>query len=649
MVSYQNPSNWFKSGKFWLVVAVLAMLIYQLLYSIIYMYEPGIHRVIHLGFCFVVVFLDLLASNSSSKLKRLFFFILVIFSIAIAIELAVLFNDFPQMAALPPLEYLIPSMISLALCFLVTWYRYGKLFPIMALLSFAFVILGPYFLPPAISPPQVSIFRLMSWAAADIQQEWGVYGNLVGFMANYMWLFMILGAFIQAFGGIRFIQTLGNVVTSKLASGPGMLAVITSALVGMITGVTTANIAITGSFTIPLMKKYGYTPEEAGAIEMSASNGGQIMPPVMGMTAFVMAEFIGVPYARVMLYAIFPALLYFFAVGLYVEIMARKKTIKSQSLKPVEKINVKELLLDSAPFIVPFAIIVLTMTLGFSLMFVGFWSILGALVTGVMFSYLRKGVKIDWIEAKNTIVDGIIVASEMTIVCGLLGAMTAMLEMSGLGITMGSAALELSGGNMFLILLFAAVVCIILGMGLPTVASYVLVATVLAPPLVRMGVPLINVHFFIFFFAICANITPPIGIGILVAAKLAGGRYTATAFEGIKAAYVSFLIPFLYIYTPAILLQFGRLTVTEIATQFTISLVLTINLSILFCNFAWTRLNIFEKVLLAVAFILTLSSVIFPVYRGLLIMIACVVLIISLGLNFRESKALNIGSIIGRA
>jgi TRAP transporter 4TM/12TM fusion protein len=555
----------------------------------------------------------------------------------ITVELALIFERFPTMAVLPPMEYMVPTFLSLVLCFILSWARYGRLFPLLSLVGFAYVVFGPGLLPQFVAPPRVGIPRLISWAAADVQQDWGVYGNLVGFMANYMWLFMILGAFIQAFGGISFIKKVGNIVGSKLASGPGILSVITSALIGMITGVTTANIAITGSFTIPLMKKHGYTPAQAGAIEMAASNGGQILPPIMGMTAFVMAEFIGYPYSKLIIVAFIPAVLYFLCLGLYVELTARK-----EHYKPIqaERLDVKNLLLDSAPFTIPFFILVLLLTLGFTLMYVAFWTILAIFVIGILSSTLRKA-RIDWTDALQKMVHGTVIASETTIICGLLGALTAMLEMSGLGIKLGTFALGVSGGQTFIVLILSALVCLILGMGLPTVAAYVLVATIMAPPLTSAGIPLIAVHLFILFFAVCANNTPPVGFGIILAHRLAGGSYMATAYEGLKATFVSYLLPFLFIYSPAIILQFNGVSPVNIVLQFANTLLLIICLSMVFCNYAVTRLTHIQRGALGCSVFFCLLAVAYPELRGLFFILGLIGSVLAVGINYSRSRCTN--------
>jgi TRAP-type uncharacterized transport system fused permease subunit len=333
------------------------------------------------------------------------------------------------------MEAMVAAGIGLLFCFVLTWQRWGKIFPILTLVVFGYVVFSPYIpiVPEALQAPQVSFPRIWTWIAGDIAMEWGVYGRMLGFMANYLWLLMLFGVFLQAFGATRFIQKAGMLLSSKLASGPAMLAVVTSAMLGSVTGVTASNIAITGSFTIPLMKQRGYTSEEAGAIEMAASNGGQYLPPIMGVTAFIMAEFIGVPYAKVALFALIPALLYFLCVGIYVQLRAVKRGLTP--LPP--QVSAKETLLDAPLFIAPFVTIVILLAMAYSLVSVAVFSIVATLLVGILFHFARRAARIDWGAAKQTIVKGVTMTCEVSIIAALLGALTAMLEMSGLGYRFG--------------------------------------------------------------------------------------------------------------------------------------------------------------------------------------------------------------------
>ena len=605
--------QWLRKSENLLLVAAVLMTLYQLLYTQLVPYETGIHRIIHLGLSFVVTLLAIFVG--ARKPVRFVTAFLLLLSVATTAELVVIFPKVLGSFVLPPVQAMVGGNMGLLLCFVLTWWRYGKLFPVICFGVFAYVIFGPYVLPEALKPPEVSLLRILSWTGGDIASESGAYGGLVGFMSTYMWLFMIIGAFLQAFGGMRCIQGIGALVSTKLSSGPAALAVVCSSLVGMVTGVTGANIAVVGSFTIPLMKKAGYTSEEAAAIEEAASAGGQIMPPVMGVTAFIMAEFIGMTYFKLTLHAYVPALFYFFAVFLYIQLRAMKA-----HHKPLPgKVDRKALLLDLPLFIVPFAVLILLLMRGYSLMFVAFWSIGATVAVGLMSHALRKGARINWSDARDKLVGAAVMASEITVICGVLGALTGILEMSGVGYMMGNFALRISGGNLFLLLTFTAVVCLILGCGLPTISSYILTATVLAPPIVSLGVPVLAAHMFVFVYAVFANLTPPIGFGIVVASAMAKSDYWRTAGEGLKVAFLAMLLPYFFVYTPAILLLFKGLSGLDILRHFAIVLTFTISLSCVLANYCLTKLHIVEWVLFAIGIAFPLLSLAVSTMQGSLL------------------------------
>ena len=394
----RNKETWL-SKETWLAIIVFVMIFYQLLYTQVFLWGHHEHRIIHLGFCLAIASL----SMASSRRNRFFIPLLVAISTWLTIQLLLIYPSVMSSICLPPTLAVVCSMIALIFCAVLTWREFGILFPVVGLLALAYILLGPHFLPLAVRPPGVSVLRVISWIAADIEAEWGIYGSLLSLFANYIWLYMIFGAFLRAFGGLRFVQQVGNVFSTKLASGPAVLAVVTSALLGSLTGSTTANVTITGSFTIPLMKEKGYTREQAGAIELAASNGGQILPPIMGATAFILADFTGIPYIKVCLFALIPALLYFATVFLYVQFQAKKA-----HLTPMPGgVNRRQLLLDAPLFVLPFLILVLLLVQGYSLMFVGFWAIVSTMGLGIISGLLRKEARIDWSEARKALVGGV--------------------------------------------------------------------------------------------------------------------------------------------------------------------------------------------------------------------------------------------------
>ncbi|MBI4186247.1 MAG: TRAP transporter fused permease subunit [Chloroflexi bacterium] len=630
--------RWLTRIESWLIIVVMAMIVYQLLYTQLFLYDPAVHRIVHLGFSFTVIFLAMLVAvprlkTVASRLRRYLLLLFLVVGIGITAQLFIIFPQSVTTQYLPLPQAMVAGAIALFFCFLLTWWRYGKVFGVVVLLAFLYVIIGPHILPEDIQPPQVSFLRLLAWTAADIVSEQGVYGDLLGFVANYMWLFMLLGAFLQAFGGLRFIEKIGLYASTKLASGPAALCVITSSLVGMVTGVTAANIAVVGSFTIPMMKERGYTPEQAGGIEEAASNGGQIMPPIMGVTAFILAEFIGIPYVKLTYHAYIPAFFYFFGVFLYIQLQAMKHGFTPL---PPMKVSGKELLVDAPNFLLPFVVLILLLVKGYSLMFVSFWTIIAIIATGLISGFARKGARISWRQAKDRLVVGTVNACDMAIITGLLGALTAILEMSGLGYFLGNFLLKLSGGNLFILLLFTALFCLILGTGLPTITAYILTAVVLAPAIVSLGVPVLAAHLFVFVYAVAANVTPPIGYGIIVAQRIAGGTFWGTAWEGLKACFVTFFLPFFFVYAPAVILLLDGLSIPTIVVQFIIALLITVCLSFLMSNFCLATLGLAEKALFGTSLVLSLLALIFTSQSWPLIAVALAAFLLGVALSRRQ-------------
>jgi len=279
------------------------------------------------------------------------------------------------------------------------------------------------------------------------------------------------------------------------------------------------------------MKKAGYKPEQAGAIEAAASSGGQIMPPVMGAAAFAMSGITGIPYLHIVVAAVIPAILYFVVLGLYAQFQATKLNLPNM----VEPIDFREMLLRAPLFLIPIGLIVYFLIIGNTLMYSAFWGIISSILLSLARKQTRSSLKI-WAEGFTK---GALAGAQIGMSCACIGMVVE----------------TWSGGNMGIALLIIMVISIILGMGVTTLAVYVLVAMVTAPVLMKMGMPLLSAHFFVFFYALFSMVTPPIGMGAVIASKLAGADYLKTASEAVKAAIAGFVLPFLIIWNPVLLLK----------------------------------------------------------------------------------------------
>lgn len=529
-----------------LPVVALVMIFYQLIYTQYLIQGPTAHKITHLSLAFIVVLLSLIYKEKEGRpLRWLLLAVSIGFSAYLMINLAEIMM-FRQ--SIPITSDIIVGVIVLITTFIVAYQVLGKTFVIIAGACVVYLVLGRY-LPHPFTVAPVGFTRIIMWLSAGVGIEQGVYGPILGLSANYLFLLIVFGGMLYAFGGVRFIMGVGKWLGSKFKSGPAAVAVVGSSLLGSMTGSTVANVTITGAYTIPLMKKGGYLPKQAGAIEAASSNGGQIMPPVMGATAFIMSGFTGIPYIHIAAAVLIPAILYYLGLLIYVQINAYKLDIDVES----EPVNGKELLFDAPLFVVPLGVLIFLLTQGFSLPFVVFWSIASLVVLSLVFS-LRKEARLNFQEVIQALTKSARTACDVTIINALIGVVATSIETSGMGIKLPLLVDEISGGILIIALFITMISSILVGMGVPTPAAYMLVAIGAAPALVKMGVPLLQAHLFPFIFAVFSHLTPPIAIGALVASQLAEAEYWPTSWEALKAASTAFLLPYLIVFAPVIVL-----------------------------------------------------------------------------------------------
>ena len=530
-----------------LPVVALVMIFYQLIYTQYLLQGPTAHKITHLGLAFIVVLLSLINNEKKGRtLRWILLVISLIFSTYLMVNLSEIMM-FRQSIPLP--SDIVIGVVVLIVTFIVAYQVLGKTFVIIAGVCICYLVLGRYFPHPFTVAP-VSFARIIMWLSAGVGIEQGVYGPILGLSANYLFLMIIFGAMLYAFGGVRFIMGVGKWLGTKFKSGPAAVAVLGSSLLGSMTGSTVANVTITGAYTIPLMKKGGYEPKQAAAIEAASSNGGQIMPPIMGATAFIMSGFTGIPYIHIALAVLIPAILYYLGLLIYVQINAFKLDIQVDH----ETINGKDLLLDAPLFVVPLGVLVFLLAKGFSLPFVVFWSIMCLVVLSLILS-IRKEARLSFEGVIAALTKGARTACDVTIINAIIGVVATCIETSGLGIKLPLLVGEISGGILIIALFITMISSIFVGMGVPTPAAYMLVAIGAAPILVKMGVPLLQAHLFPMIFAVFSHLTPPIAIGSLVASQLAESEYWPTSWEALKAASTAFLLPYFIIYAPVIILR----------------------------------------------------------------------------------------------
>jgi len=416
----------------------------------------------------------------------------------------------------------------------------------------------------------------------------GIFGLPIAISASYVVLFILFGAFLQASGGGKFFTDVAFGLVGRSIGGPAKAAVVSSSLMGTMSGAAVANVVTTGTFTIPLMKKSGYPPHLAGAIEAVASTGGQFVPPVMGAAAFMIAQIVNVPYGTVALAAIIPSVLYYFYLYLCVDLEAKKAGLKIINKADVP--SVKDAFKERGHLLIPLVVLIYCIVVGYSPGKSIFWSI--ALI--IVVSFFRKSTRMSIKDMLLAMENGIQNAIPVAVACAAAGIITGIISLTGVGLRFSSILISLSGNSEFLMLVMTMVASIILGMGLPTSAAYVILAVLTAPALINMGAPPLAAHFFIFFFGCVSTITPPVALSAYAGAGIAGADPMKTGFTAFRLGLVGFIIPFIAVYRPAILLQAEAWRVVLFTV---LALAAIVGLTYCSVGFRNKKLGVFERLL----------------------------------------------------
>jgi TRAP transporter 4TM/12TM fusion protein len=459
----------------------------------------------------------------------------------------------------------------------------------VAALVYAFV--GPS-LPGLLAHRGYGPVRLLEQLYLSTEGIWGVP---LGVSADFVYLFILFGAVLDVAGGGGLFIALANRIAGRTRGGPAKTAAVASGLMGSLSGSAVANTVTTGAFTIPLMKRAGFTPRWAAAVEATASTGGQLMPPVMGAGAFILATWTNIPYVQVALAALVPALLFYAALLCAIHFRAARMGIEPSAADAEEEI------LARLHLLLPLAVIVVFLALGRSPMRAAFWGVVSAGAVTFLRASTRPS-RADFERAVLTAGGGTV---QVAAACAAAGIVVGVASLTGIGLRMSELIITLAGGNLFPALILTAMGSIVLGMGLPTTAAYVVLAALGAPALVELGVPLLAAHLFIFYFGALSNVTPPVSLAAFAAAGIADAPPMKTAFTGMGLAAAGFLVPFAFVYGPGLLLIGSPLEVA-LAVLTGLAGVLALAASVV----GWLRgpLGVVDRVLLAGAAI----ALVFP-------------------------------------
>lgn len=532
----------------------VALSIFHLWTSYFGILEAWLHRAIHLGFVLMLVYLLPSGPLRKDEKGRLYApfrkmdIVLFLLSAGILVYAYVDYFEIIMREGIPNANDKIVSTVLIILIIEASRRMCG--FPIALISSLlVFYALFGYLIPGLLGIPGYSYEKFTDQMFNSIA---GIFSIPMGAAAVYIVIFIIFGAFLLRTQAGEFFIKLAVAVAGHLRGGPAKVAVIASALMGTIHGSGPGNVATTGSFTIPLMKRIGYPAHFAGAVEAAASTGGIIMPPVMGATAFVIAEFTQVSYAKVCVVAAIPAILYFLAVYVTVHIEAIKN-----NLQPVPKEEIPgvwETLKGGGYMLLPIGAIIFFLAQGQSAMKAGFW----AIVVIFFLSQVRQTTRMGPLSflgacelgARNTLM--------ISTACAAAGIIVGLISLTGLGVKLSALVVEASGGHMIFALIFTMIICIVLGMGMPVTPAYLITATTAALSLMKMGVDTLIVHLFIFYYATMSAITPPVALSSYTAAGIAQAPLGKTGWTAFKVALTGFIVPFMFVYGPPLLIGYGN-------------------------------------------------------------------------------------------
>ena len=530
-------------------IVALSMAVYHIYTTIAGVPSSMIHRPIHFGFGLVLMFLAYDRKGKRVTKKKLHPLEWAGIALAIGMVIFYLVNRrylMTYMWYMTPVtpKAIVITVVVLVLSIVAGRRMVGTIFVCISICFIAYAWLGPY-LPGLLQHRGIALNKFCDTMALISE---GVFGGAMGTSATYIFNFILFGAFLKASKVGNFFIDIAMALAGQSRGGPAKVAIISSGAVGTISGSVVANVLTTGSFTIPLMKKLGYKSEFAGAVEATASTGGMIMPPVMGSTAFLVAELAGVPYATLCKCAILPAVLYYLALLFMIDLEAAKHGLKGISKENLP--NAWKVFKSGWFKLLPLALLIFMIMQGYSPLKCGLYAIVVTIVVSWFDKENRMGIK----EILNALVDGSINSVQVVAACACAGIVVGIVSQTGLGFRMSSALISIAGGSLLLSLFFCMIIGLILGMGLTVTPSYVILAALIAPVLTGLGLRPEQAHLFCFYYACLCGITPPVAIGAFAAAGIADADPMKTGFTSVRLAGSLYIIPFMFAYAPQLIL-----------------------------------------------------------------------------------------------
>ena len=581
------------------IIAAIAITfsVFQLYTAIFGVLDAQLQRAIHLGFGLALAYL-LYPFRRAWTRDHYFHPIDIVFAVLGAATPAYLVIQYRELitraGTVSPVDTVVGGL-GILLVIEATRRVVGLPMVTVVLAFIAYAFLGPY-MPGVLAHRGLTPEQLIGHLYFTTE---GIFGIPLGVSSTFIFLFILFGAYLESTGLGKFFIDLANAVAGWASGGPAKVAVLSSGLMGTVSGSSVANVVGTGSLTIPMMKKLGYNANFAGAVEAAASTGGQLMPPVMGAAAFLMAEFVGVPYIDVVKAAAIPALLYFTGVWLGVHFEAKRKKLKG--IPRAELPNPLTLLKERGHLAIPLVVIVYLLVAGYTPM----RAALVAIFLSIFCAMLRKSTRMKPIEIVYGLERGAKGVLGVLVACASAGIIIGVVTKTGVGLRLASGLIDLAGGMLLPAMFFTMITAIVLGMGVPTTANYVITSTIAAPALEQMGVPVLAAHMFVFYFGIIADVTPPVALAAYAGAGISGGNALKTGVHASKLAIAAFIIPYVFVLSPVLLM----VDATPLAlVSVTLSALLgMIAISSALCGFLADHCRPYERILLIIAGLLMIK------------------------------------------
>jgi TRAP transporter 4TM/12TM fusion protein len=560
------------------------------LYAASFLYLPPMqHNAVHLLFFFLLAFPSYRFSSrdnaSGYESVPVIDWVMAILGGLICLYVVVGYYTILERSVEPSLFDKVMTVILILTIMEGTRRLTGFVLPLIASLFIVYAVLGPYF-PGVLKHRGYDLVRLTS---VFFLTQQGIWGAPMRASATMVYMFIIFGSFLLVSGGGKLLIDLSFSLSGWMTGGPAKVAVLASSALGTVSGSSGANVATTGQMTIPLMKQAGYTKEFAGAVEAAASTGGLLMPPIMGAGAFIMAEFLQVPYVKIIKAAVFPSLLFYGAVFTAIHFEALKMGMRGL---PKESLpSLLNVLRERGLLLIPIIVLVALIIVAYPLMRAAFYSI----CLLVPIAMIRRLTRISPTRLFGAFESAAMAILPVTAACATAGIIIGVVNLTGMGLKLSVLLLGLAGGNIFLLLVLTMIVVILLGMGLPATPAYIIGATVCGPILVRAGIPPLVAHLYVFYFACMGAITPPVALTAYIAAGLSGASPTTTAYMASFLALPGFIVPYMFVASQSLLLQGGIVKI--ITSMFSAGVgVFAIGLSV--AGYIMGRATMLERLLL---------------------------------------------------